>query len=463
MLDTPDLDQCMGWQCIQEQGYKICQSGSHIKGNFIRVFIPASPYRDQEGKVKVIVYLHGFALCMPRFYETHLKRLVEQGYYVLFPDFQKSDYPDNTENRNEMASREEKKHLSFWLSLVRDLILKGNSFSIEKFFSEEQKYSQQVPSIEGKLAEPNRSQYFRVSIAIVVLITLIKLIYAWFNRTYGKNLIKMISTVGLSLLHKPTEWIENTIALTEQTWQKLVEDNPELDQQEIDVYVFGHSLGGLLALSWPAYINPNQQKFAAKQIITAAPTPSTEMGIPTIAIWILKLFNSPFTAEPINIRESGSKLNIPVGIMHGIDDKIVKPQSWVKPSLWQTKPNFDYIASQQKKIYFSLSKSSDLIAFHNQAVTNTEYFDNNLLKHFGGVKEEPNVYNTQYIWPGLDLVVRESAKADKLLDKFPLGTKYVKETLPEQPLHLQSLRAIASLSILALLGLGYWLLYSGTV
>lgn len=61
-----------------------------------------------------------------------------------------------------------------------------------------------------------------------------------------------------------------------------------------------------------------------------------------------KLFHCPFTEEPISIREIGSKLNIPVGIMHGADDKLVKPQSWVKPSFLETKPNFDYIASQRR-------------------------------------------------------------------------------------------------------------------
>ena len=466
MVDSTSSDTSIKWECIQEEGYKIYQSGSHIKGNFIRVFAPDFPYHDQQGKIKIIVYLHGFALCMPRFYEKHLEVLAaKQGYYVFFPDFQKSDYPDDIEVERKKKVTQEKKHFGFWLSLVRNLILKGDSFLIEDFFSEEQKQSHQLPSIKGQLAEPSRAKYFRVAIALVVLIAAIKSIYFWFNRTYGKNLIKLISTVGLSLLHKPTEWMEQAIALTQQAWQKLGEDNPELAQQEIDVYVFGHSLGGLLALSWSAHITKNQQKFCAKQIITADPAPSTEMGIPPIAIWILKLFHCPFTTQPINIRESGSKLNVPVGIMHGVDDKIVKPQSWVKASFLQKKPNFDYIASQQKKIYFSLSNKQNhppLIAFHNQAVTDTKYFDDALFKNFGGVKKEPNAYNNEYIWPGLNLIVNEQARADELFHKFPLKTIKVTETLPNLPLNLKPI-TIAVFATLALLGFGYWLFHFVTV
>lgn len=41
-----------------------------------------------------MLYLHGFALCMPSFYENHLLALAAEGSIVFFPDFQRSDYPD---------------------------------------------------------------------------------------------------------------------------------------------------------------------------------------------------------------------------------------------------------------------------------------------------------------------------------------------------------------------------------
>ena len=453
-------------KCVQKDGYQICQSGSHIQGNFIQVFVPDSPYRDKQGKLKLIVYLHGFALCIPKFYEDHLKVLAQSGYYVFFPDFQKSEYPDNLEVEKTRQAGVEKSHLSVWSSrffkAVTDGSSKGNRFPSEDSFSEQQ--SEEVPVIQGNLAEPSRFSYLRVSLALVVFIVVVKFIYSWFNRNYGKHLIKLISTVGFSLMYKPSEWIKNAINLTDQTWQKLCEDNPNLAQQEFDFYVFGHSLGGLLALSWPAF-SESQQKFFPKQILTADPAVSTEMGIPQIAIWILKLFHSPFTQEPISIRETGSKLNIPVGIMHGADDTLVKPQSWVKPSFLQTKSNFNYIASQQKKIYFSFSNLHiypPLIAFHNQAVTDTTYFDDALFEKFGGVKKGPNDYNNQYVWCGLSLVVADQVRADQLLETFHKKTVTIRDTLPDKPWDIKSI-AIASFVVLALLGLGYWFLHYGTL
>ena len=150
--------------------------------------------------------------------------------------------------------------------------------------------------------------------------------------------------------------------------------------------------------------------------------------------------------------------NIPVGIMHGADDKIVKPESWVKSSLFKTKTSFDYIASQQKKIYFSLSNKQNhppLVAFHNQAVTDTTYFDNALFKNVAGVKQEPNAYNFEYIWPDPDKVVKGEARADELLNEFPLETIDVKGASPPKPSFIKVIELIPA--VLSLLGLGYWL------
>ena len=154
----------------------------------------------------------------------------------------------------------------------------------------------------------------------------------------------------------------------------------------------------MLSLSWSTYIT--ETKFYPKQILTADPAPSTEMGTPKIAIFILKLFRSPFTLEPIAILNTGEALQVPIGIMHGADDNIVKPEDWIQRSLLKRKSNFDYIASQNKKIYFSSSEKQSkppLIAFHNQAVTDTTYLDDDLFNDFGGTKIEPNAYNYQYI------------------------------------------------------------------
>lgn len=434
MINSTTQETAFEWQyIIPKDGYTLYQSGSHINGDFIRVFAPDSPCYNEQGKLKLITYLHGFALCLPKFYEAHLEKLAKQGYYVFFPDFQRSRYPDTPENEKAFTNDEEKDPLSLWGKILTDVISKGKKFNLKDAFEHRKEWQTKIAPLARKLVKPTLFKYFRVALALVVFIVVVRLTFSVFNRKYGKHLINLMSTVGLSLLHKPSEWVENAIALTEQSWKKLCDDNPALAQQEFDFYLFGHSLGGLIALSWPFYLSQTQQNFSPKQVITADPAPSTEMGIPKISLLILKLFNVPFVAGAITIAKTGRQLNVPVAILHGADDQIIKPESWIKPSFWKKKANFDYIASQYKKIYFSLSNRHNqlpLIAFHNQAVTDTTYFDNALFKSFGGVKDEPNAYNYQYIWPGLHLVIEEKVRANELLNKFPLNTIEVTDTLP---------------------------------
>lgn len=465
MVDSTFTEPSAKWEVIQKDGYKLYQSGSHIQGNFIQVFAPDCPVVDKQGKLKLITYLHGFALCMPKFYEAHLRELVKQGYYVFFPDFQRSDYPNELEPEERSKENEKKSPLNFWFSVLTDVVFKGNKFNIEDTFNKQQNRRRRIRIVARKLFRPTLFKYLRLSAALVVLILVIKL----FNRRYGKHLIKLISTVALSLVHSPSEWINQAIDVTDTAWEKLCQDNPNIAQFEFDFYVFGHSLGGLLALSWPFYIKEgkkeSQQKFLPKEVITASPAPSTEMGIPPIALWILKLFNVPFVNGPITIAKTGSELrDIPVGIMHGAADDIVKPKFWIQRSLFQKKANFDYIASQQKKIYFSLSNPQNhppLVAFHNQAVTKTTYFSNALFKNFGGVKKNPNAYNYQYIWSGLNLVLEEKVRSDELLNKFPLETIKVTDDLPLKSPMRQVIAIL--LTVVGLLGLGYWLWHSGIV
>jgi hypothetical protein len=458
MAESKPSESAFDWQhIISKEGYKIYQSGSHKEGNFIQVFVPDIPYRDAAGKLRLITYLHGFALCLPKFYQDHLEILAKKGYYVVFPDFQKSFYPDDITNQVSA----EKTPLSFWFNILRNVLSKWKKFNLEDALQSDRRTK--IGPVVRKLVKPTPFKYLRISLALIVLILLIRLL----NLRYGKHLIQLISTVALSLAHSPVEWIQQAIDLTDAAWQKLGQDTPDLAKSEFDFYVFGHSLGGLLSLSWPIYLEENQQAFFPKQIITADPAPSTEMGIPQTVLWILKLFFSPFAQQPINIRKIGSQLTVPIGILHGVDDKIVKPGAWVDRSFWQQSSNFDCIASKQKKIYFSLSNSENnppLVAFHNQAVTDTTYFDDALFAKLGGVKKKPNIYNYQYIWSGLDLVVTNQAEVNQLLSKFnqPGSPLVVTDTLPEKPTNFTKI-AIALLGGLSLLALGYWFWQSYTL
>ena len=449
------------WDYIVRDGCRIYQSGSHINGNFIRVYTPEN-FPSKNEKVKAIIYLHGFALCMPKFYQDHIYSLVKQGYFVFFPDFQRSDYPDDVETEEICKETYDKNDFNFWLTastkVLTTTLKPKQTFERRMVYRDDQLSTKEQDGICGSFEEPSLSRYRQVSIALVVLLGLLNLI-AWFRRNYGKNLIRLISTVGWSLAEKPPEWIKHAITLTENAWRQICSDNPTLALGNIEFYMFGHSLGGLLALSWPYYVQEEgKDLLAPKQILVADPAPSTEMGIPWFGILILKLFRSPFAREPITIGKTGPKLNVPLGILHGVDDKLVKPQTWVEgnPS------NFHKIASTDKAIYFSLSNHKNtppLIAFHNQAVTDTTYFDDDLFENFGGVKDGPNAYNGEFIWPGFDFVLSGQASANSLLTKFPVLKIQVTDTLPEKnDLFSQPILRLAI--ALIVLGFGYWLLRS---
>ncbi|NET15949.1 MAG: hypothetical protein F6K08_25570 [Okeania sp. SIO1H6] len=396
-----------------EISYTIYQVGSHKNGDFVRIYAPQEPYR-KDGKLKVITYLHGFSLCLPQFYEQHLEYLAEKGLYVFFPDYQKSDYPDFPKDNETLETQKTTRStLKYWLfnsgALLMKLILR-----------------REVNKQELKQLEKEGIwKALRIVLSILLFIVVVNII-SLFNRKYTKNLVSMITTVIESLISAPIEWLGFAVDSTKIGWEKLCEHSKEvkkldLSEQEIDFYVFGHSLGGLLALSWPYYLkeNPDKklEKFHPKQIITSDPAPNTLMGIPKIATVILGIFRFPFVTEPLKIKNTGTELKIPTGILHGNNDKIVKPTEWVKPPRSQEKGSFFDIASTEKNIYFSTSnKEKDLIANHNESVTNTTYYGNGFMKNFGGAKDRPNAYNYQYIYPAVLAVVKNDVQANELKD-----------------------------------------------
>ena len=434
------------WKYQQETDYKVYYSGSHINSDFIQVYVPNHPYRDQNGHTKAVIYLHGFALCMPKFYEQHLQELVQKGYYVFFPGFQKSNYPENPDSENKQSENDQEKLLD-WSATIKFIQKTYKHFS------------------EGNLKSVLRKIIVaairvRLVVAIFIIIGLISLTYYFVDHRYGKHLINLIRTVRYSLFQSPSAWIDQAITTTDSAWQMLCQHNPQLTKETTDFYLFGHSLGGLLALSWISYLKNKPElksQFYPQQIIVADPAPSTILGIPKTVTLVLQLFNSRLIRGAIDIQKTGNDLDVPVAILHGDDDKLVKAKVWDKPGLFKQKSNFDYIGSVDKKIYFSLSdKSHNLFAVHNQAVTDTTYFKDALFEKFGGVKHGANAYNREYIWSALDLVIENQVKASDLLDKFPLKTIKVVDNLPKNSLNIK-LVIITVLLLITFSGLGYFL------
>lgn len=453
------LSSSKSWICVHvpEDKYYVYQCGSHADGTFIRVYVPEAASTSGK-KLNTILYLHGFALCMPSFYEAHLVELVKEGYIVFFPDFQRSFYP-NTQPQYPTPPRPSLDHFQMWLSATTQ-VPSQDFLSVEDVSSMlSEVYERGDVGLGRGLYEFTASEFRGVARALVVIIALLN-VCSWFRREYGKNLIHLLSTVALSLVHSPTQWLENAIALTEDAWEYLSQQDrySHWNQETLDTFAFGHSLGGLIALSIPYGLkdSPNN-RFFPKQIVTADPAPSTEMGIPKFAVWILKFFRSPFTADPILIQNTGKNLMEPVVILHGSSDTFVPPRQWVSALPGQCS-NYEAIASLNKAIYFSYSNPENLpplVAFHNQAVTSTQYYDDALFKFFGGVKCEPNAYNTDYVWPSVDKIFMEIATPENLLSHLNTPNFQVKTSPPDDSSQLLTKLAWI-VGIILLFGVGYW-------
>jgi hypothetical protein len=399
-------------------GYAVYQRGSHADGTYIRVYVPEAARSPRPEPLRTITYLHGFALCMPSFYEAHLIELVRQGHVVFFPDFQRSLYPDPPPDAPP-AVRQERREASLWRGVLQQTADIGDG---EEVFSATLRHALGGEATDSAGAGIPAGALRRTLWPLLVVLALLEAL-SWFRRRYGRNLIHLLSTVALSLAYAPRQWLEMAIDRVDGAWADLsrLDDFRHWSGQPLHPVAFGHSLGGLLALSLPSgYRHRADQRFAPRQVLVADPAASSEMGIPRLAIWLLKLFGAPFTADPLRITATGGDLTVPVAILHGAADRLVPPAVWATAQRGPA-ANFTAIASSCKALLFSCSNpeaAPPLVAFHNQAVTSTAYYDDALFRSFGGVKHGANAYNTQFIWPALQLLLSGAATPPQLLERL---------------------------------------------
>ncbi|MFM1799410.1 MAG: hypothetical protein RLZZ117_1688 [Cyanobacteriota bacterium] len=207
---------------------------------------------------------------------------------------------------------------------------------------------------------------------------------------------------------------------------KTAMEATHLSADACDIVLFGHSVGGLFALSWPYFNGPEgiQAIFAADPIPATASLPSFLMDAARkenarTSDIDLSLF--PFLAQPVKASETGKGLSdIPIAILVGNSDKFVKISDWTQ--LWPD------LATVHKRLYISQTDTyygiyrcdaqRALTAYHNQSVTNTLlYGPEDLQSLLGGAGIE-NDLRWRCVWAGLDAIL-QGARADQLT--FDMG------------------------------------------
>jgi len=214
--------------------------------------------------------------------------------------------------------------------------------------------------------------------------------------------------IGDGIVPSQEKWIRNALASVADAYDKTGFG----PGAAVDTYVYGHSLGGLFALSWPYYVQQDgyPENLMPLQVLTADPIPSGSAASAPgqIGAALDRL------ADDVDLRITGAALTVPVAILHGDADWIVPKAHWDTP--------FDFIASEHKRMFLSYTDTHGCaghFANHEQATTDTSFFRPLLaLVLLDGVGAEDNL-DWRYLWFALDRVIRDGARADRL--EFDMG------------------------------------------
>jgi len=233
-----------------------------------------------------------------------------------------------------------------------------------------------------------------------------------FDRCFLKTVKDLIDAAAGSGIDPQEDWLNAAIASVKGAYNSYLPKDIS-----VETYLFGHSLGGLFALSWAHFINQENtdgslEKLLPKQVVVADPIPSTKMGISGPVGKAIKLTTRD--DRYIDIQGVGGDLTMPVAILHGDKDAIAPKGEWKQ---W-----FPYIKTEDKKMYLSFSDivgCPPMYANHEQATQNLSFFPIFLqLTFLDGVGVENNL-NWRYIWDALDRVVRYGENASQLT--FDMG------------------------------------------
>jgi hypothetical protein len=227
------------------------------------------------------------------------------------------------------------------------------------------------------------------------------------------NVDQLIAAVVDSFQTSGEEMIKTAWAAVQNAMQTVLGQT-----ENVDIYLFGHSVGGLFVLSWPNFVGTQN----IKAIMAADPISATA----ELPEWIIKHLSikSPFLQSPIDIKTTGAGLgNIPVALLIGNSDLFVKPATWQN--------RWSYLATATKQMYISQSDyyyniyrcdaKRALIAYHNQSVTNKllDLPDDAIAEDveliIGGAGVENNM-RWRFVWDAFDAVLQGTSVKNLTFD-----------------------------------------------
>lgn len=115
----------------------------------------------------------------------------------------------------------------------------------------------------------------------------------------------VLAESGLKGVVDQSQWARRAVAATQDALAFL---GSKADQDQL--YIYSHSLGGLIASAWQYYGGPQPARY-----VLAHPAFDSQAGQPAFVQALVKI-------DPIKWQETSHAITAPVTILHGEDDKI---------------------------------------------------------------------------------------------------------------------------------------------
>jgi dienelactone hydrolase len=199
---------------------------------------------------------------------------------------------------------------------------------------------------------------------------------------------RLIDDLGVFSEADQGDWLKNAIRSTVRVLNEL---GPIADKTQI--FAFGHSIGGLLALGWDKFQGP-----PLAGIVVANPKLELKYGLPEIVKKMIRVRELPW-------REVGSGVKGHVMVLGGSDDKMVQVHE-----LEEIRHYLKNAASVSMYTAHSDEHSPEKISpDHFTPMTNAGIFKHlNWLMDFFGGKIVLDTYDFRFYFAGLDAMIHNN-------------------------------------------------------